>query len=93
VTLLALAHVAGALTMISPRIPTLRLFARVDQPFVRSRLPSLLGRAVTFAFVDRTRTLHPGSLIKCNSDLAQQVLLRVTVFDSEGRHLRDPARE
>jgi hypothetical protein len=39
VTLLALAHVAGALIMISPRIPTLRLFARVDQPFVRSRLP------------------------------------------------------
>src|SRR6266851_7928424 len=51
--LLVLSYVGGVLTIISPCIlPVLPfVFARADQPFVRSGLPLLLGMAVTFAGV------------------------------------------
>src|SRR5215472_14815254 len=46
-----LAYVGGVLTILSPCIlPVLPfVFARTDQPFVRSTLPLLAGMAVTFA--------------------------------------------
>jgi cytochrome c biogenesis protein CcdA/thiol-disulfide isomerase/thioredoxin len=49
----ALAYLGGVLTILSPCIlPVLPfVFARADQPFVRSGLPLLIGMAVTFAAV------------------------------------------
>ena len=51
--LFILAYLGGVLTILSPCIlPVLPfVFARADQPFVRSGLPLLLGMAVTFAAV------------------------------------------
>jgi cytochrome c biogenesis protein CcdA len=51
--LFALAYLGGVLTILSPCIlPVLPfVFARADQPFVRSGLPLLIGMAVTFAAV------------------------------------------
>lgn len=51
--LFVLSYLAGALTIFAPCIlPILPfVFARVDQPFVRSGLPLLAGMAVTFAGV------------------------------------------
>jgi len=52
-TLLVIAYVAGALTILSPCIlPVLPfVFARAGQPFVKSTLPLLAGMAITFAGV------------------------------------------
>ena len=51
--LFLLAYAGGVLTILSPCIlPVLPfVFARSDQPFVRSGLPLLVGMAVTFAAV------------------------------------------
>ena len=51
--LIVLAYLGGALTILSPCIlPVLPfVFARADQPFVRSGLPLLAGMALTFALV------------------------------------------
>jgi cytochrome c biogenesis protein CcdA/thiol-disulfide isomerase/thioredoxin len=51
VTLLLLAFLGGALTILSPCIlPVLPfVFARAEQPFLKSGLPLLIGMAVTFA--------------------------------------------
>lgn len=51
--LLLLSYLGGVLTILSPCIlPVLPfVFARADQPFVRSGLPLLLGMALTFALV------------------------------------------
>ena len=48
-----LAYLGGALTIVSPCIlPVLPfVFARADQPFIKSGLPLLLGLVVTFALV------------------------------------------
>jgi cytochrome c biogenesis protein CcdA/thiol-disulfide isomerase/thioredoxin len=52
-TLLIIAYLGGALTILSPCIlPILPfVFARAGQPFFKSTLPMLAGMAVTFAFV------------------------------------------
>ena len=52
-TLLIIAYLGGALTILSPCIlPILPfVFARAGQPFIRSTLPMLIGMSVTFAFV------------------------------------------
>jgi cytochrome c biogenesis protein CcdA/thiol-disulfide isomerase/thioredoxin len=52
-TLLIIAYLGGALTILSPCIlPILPfIFARTGQPFLRDTLPMLAGMAVTFAFV------------------------------------------
>ena len=52
-TLLIIAYLGGALTILSPCIlPILPfVFARAGQPFVKSTLPMLAGMAVTFALV------------------------------------------
>src|SRR5271169_2794045 len=52
-TLVALVFLGGMLTILSPCIlPVLPfVFARADQPFLRSGLPLLAGMALTFAAV------------------------------------------
>jgi cytochrome c biogenesis protein CcdA/thiol-disulfide isomerase/thioredoxin len=52
-TIFVLAYLGGVLTILSPCIlPVLPfVFARSDQPFVRSGLPLLVGMAMTFAAV------------------------------------------
>lgn len=52
-TLLIIAYLGGALTILSPCIlPVLPfVFARAEQPFVKSTLPLLAGMAITFAVV------------------------------------------
>jgi cytochrome c biogenesis protein CcdA/thiol-disulfide isomerase/thioredoxin len=52
-TLLIIAYLGGALTILSPCIlPILPfVFARAGQPFIRSTLPMLIGMAATFALV------------------------------------------
>ena len=52
-TLLVLAYLGGVLTILSPCIlPVLPfVFARADEPFLKSGLPLLGGMAVTFAGV------------------------------------------
>ncbi|NIF45247.1 cytochrome c biogenesis protein DipZ, partial [Burkholderia sp. Tr-862] len=49
--LIVLAYLGGVLTILSPCIlPVLPfVFARADQPFVRTGLPLLIGMALTFA--------------------------------------------
>ena len=51
--LIVLAYLGGVLTILSPCIlPVLPfVFARADQPFVRTGLPLLAGMALTFAVV------------------------------------------
>src|SRR6202451_4626321 len=51
--LFLLSYLGGVLTILSPcSLPVLPfVFARADQPFVKSGLPLLLGMAITFAVV------------------------------------------
>ena len=58
-TLFVLSYLAGALTILAPCIlPVVPfVFARADQPFVRSGLPMLAGMALTFAGVATLATL------------------------------------
>jgi cytochrome c biogenesis protein CcdA/thiol-disulfide isomerase/thioredoxin len=66
--LLILAYLGGALTIVSPCIlPALPfVFARADQPFVRSGLPLLLGMAVTFAAVAALASVGGGWVVQAN---------------------------
>lgn len=58
-TLFFLSYLAGALTILAPCIlPVVPfVFARVDQPFVRSGLPLLVGMVLSFAGVATLATL------------------------------------
>jgi cytochrome c biogenesis protein CcdA len=66
--LFVLAYVGGVLTIISPCIlPVLPfVFARADQPFVRSGLPMLLGMAATFALVATLAAVGGGWAVQAN---------------------------
>jgi cytochrome c biogenesis protein CcdA/thiol-disulfide isomerase/thioredoxin len=66
--LFVLSYVGGVLTIISPCIlPVLPfVFARADQPFVKSGLPMLLGMAVTFAFVASLAAVGGGWVVHAN---------------------------
>ena len=66
--LLILAYLGGALTIVSPCIlPVLPfVFARADQPFVRSGLPMLAGMAVTFAAVATLAAVAGGWAVEAN---------------------------
>jgi cytochrome c biogenesis protein CcdA/thiol-disulfide isomerase/thioredoxin len=61
-TLFVLSYLAGALTILAPCIlPVVPfVFARADQPFIRSGLPLLAGMALTFAAVATLATLGGG---------------------------------
>ncbi len=64
-----LSYLGGVLTIVSPCIlPVLPfVFARADQPFVRSGLPLLLGMAVTFAAVATLAAVGGGWAVQANS--------------------------
>ena len=66
--LFVLAYAGGVLTILSPCIlPVLPfVFARSDQPFVRSGLPLLLGMAITFAGVATLAAVGGGWAVQAN---------------------------
>ncbi|MGO6678300.1 cytochrome c biogenesis protein DipZ [Rhizobium leguminosarum] len=78
-TLLIIAYLGGALTILSPCIlPILPfVFARAGQPFVRSTLPMLAGMAATFALVASLAAVGGSWAIRANEygRLAAIVLL------------------
>ncbi|MDM9624061.1 cytochrome c biogenesis protein DipZ [Rhizobium sp. S96] len=80
-TLLIIAYLGGALTILSPCIlPILPfVFARSGQPFVRSTLPMLAGMAATFAAVATLAAVGGSWAIHANEygRLAAIVLLAV----------------
>ena len=63
-----LAYLGGVLTILSPCIlPVLPfVFARSDQPFVRSGLPLLAGMALTFALVATLAAVGGGWAVRAN---------------------------
>lgn len=67
-TLLILAYLAGVLTILSPCIlPVLPfVFSRVDQPFMRTGLPLLLGMAAAFAGVATLAAVGGGWAVETN---------------------------
>jgi cytochrome c biogenesis protein CcdA/thiol-disulfide isomerase/thioredoxin len=67
-TLLILSYLGGVLTILSPCIlPVLPfVFARADQPFVKSGLPLLAGMALTFAAVATLAALGGGWAVHAN---------------------------
>jgi cytochrome c biogenesis protein CcdA/thiol-disulfide isomerase/thioredoxin len=79
--LLIVSYVGGVLTILSPCIlPVLPfVFARAEQPFVRSTLPLLAGMAVTFAAVATLAALGGGWAIHANQygRIAAMVLLSI----------------
>ncbi|TCA96584.1 cytochrome c biogenesis protein DipZ [Rhizobium leguminosarum bv. viciae] len=78
-TLLIIAYLGGALTILSPCIlPILPfVFARAGQPFVRSTLPMLAGMAATFALVATLAAVGGSWAVRANEygRLAAIVLL------------------
>ena len=66
--LFVLSYVGGVLTILSPCIlPVLPfVFARADQPFLKSGLPMLLGMAVTFALVATIAAVGGGWAVHAN---------------------------
>ncbi|MBY5363762.1 cytochrome c biogenesis protein DipZ [Rhizobium leguminosarum] len=78
-TLLIIAYLGGALTILSPCIlPILPfVFVRAGQPFVRSTLPMLAGMAATFALVATLAAVGGSWAIRANEygRLAAIVLL------------------
>ena len=66
--LLFVSYLGGALTIVSPCIlPILPfVFARANQPFVRSTLPLLLGMALTFAAVATLAAVGGGWAVRAN---------------------------
>ncbi len=67
-TLLILSYLGGVLTILSPCIlPVLPfVFARADQPFLRSGLPLLAGMALTFAAVATLAAVGGGWAVHAN---------------------------
>ena len=66
--LFLLSYLGGVLTILSPCIlPVLPfVFARADQPFVKSGLPLLLGMALTFAVVATLAAIGGGWAVHAN---------------------------
>ncbi len=66
--LVVLAYLGGILTILSPCIlPVLPfVFARADQPFLRSGLPLLAGMALTFAAVATLAAVGGGWVVQAN---------------------------
>src|SRR5476649_1060722 len=77
--LAVLVFLGGMLTILSPCIlPVLPfVFARAEQPFVRSGLPLLVGMAVTFAAIASLATLGGSWAVHANQigRIAAMVLL------------------
>jgi cytochrome c biogenesis protein CcdA/thiol-disulfide isomerase/thioredoxin len=66
--LFVVAYLGGVLTIVSPCIlPVLPfVFARADQPFIKSGLPLLLGMAITFALVATLAAVGGGWAVQAN---------------------------
>jgi cytochrome c biogenesis protein CcdA len=64
----SLSYLAGMLTIVSPCIlPVLPfVFARADQPFLRSSLPLLLGLALTFTGVATLAAVGGAWVVQAN---------------------------
>lgn len=96
--LLILAYIGGVLTIISPCIlPVLPfVFARADQPFMKSGLPLLLGMAITFAGVATLAAVGGGWAVAANEygRYAAIVLLALfgisLLFPAISEHLTRP---
>jgi cytochrome c biogenesis protein CcdA/thiol-disulfide isomerase/thioredoxin len=77
--LFVVSYLGGVLTILSPCIlPVLPfVFARADQPFLKSGLPLLLGMAITFAVVATLAAVGGGWVVQANQygRLAAIVLL------------------
>src|SRR6201996_5909143 len=80
--LFLLAYAGGVLTILSPCIlPVLPfVFARSDQPFVRSGLPLLLGMAITFAGVATLAAVGGGWAVQANAWGRGAALVLLAVF-------------
>src|ERR1700743_454005 len=67
-TLLILSYLGALLTILSPCIlPVLPfVFARADQPFLKSGLPLLIGMAATFALVATLAAVGGGWAVHAN---------------------------
>ncbi|MGK6315806.1 cytochrome c biogenesis protein DipZ [Neorhizobium sp. DT-125] len=81
-TLLIIAYLGGALTILSPCIlPILPfVFARAGQPFARSTLPMLIGMAATFALVATLAAVGGSWAIHANEYGRLAALLLLAVF-------------
>ena len=80
--LFLLAYAGGVLTILSPCIlPVLPfVFARSDQPFVRSGLPLLLGMAITFAGVATLAAVGGGWAVQANAYGRDAALVLLALF-------------
>ena len=80
--LFLLSYLGGVLTILSPCIlPVLPfVFARSDQPFVRSGLPLLLGMAVTFAAIATLATLGGSWAVHANQVGRYAALVLLSLF-------------
>ena len=96
--LFLIAYLAGALTIVSPCIlPVLPfVFARAEQPFLKSGLPLLIGMALTFAGVATLAAVGGGWAVQANAvgrwiALAVMAVLGLTlVFPSLADRLTRP---
>lgn len=81
-TLLIIAYLGGALTILSPCIlPILPfVFARAGQPFFRSTLPMLIGMSVTFALVATLAAVGGSWAIHANEYGRLTAILLLAVF-------------
>lgn len=81
-TLLIIAYLGGALTILSPCIlPILPfVFARAGQPFFRSTLPMLIGMSLTFALVATLAAVGGSWAIHANEYGRLAAILLLTVF-------------
>jgi len=66
--LFVVSYLGGVLTILSPCIlPVLPfVFARADQPFIKSGLPLLVGMAITFAGVATLAAVGGGWAVEAN---------------------------
>ncbi len=80
--LFLLAYAGGVLTILSPCIlPVLPfVFARSDQPFVRSGLPLLLGMAITFAGVATLAAVGGGWAVQANAYGRDAAIVLLALF-------------
>ncbi len=92
-TLILLAFLGGALTILSPCIlPVLPfVFARAEQPFLKSGLPLLTGMAVTFAGVAALAAVGGAWAVRINQYGRVFALIVLAAFAATllSRHLSD----
>lgn len=80
--LLIVTYLGGVLTILSPCIlPVLPfVFARADQPFIRSGLPLLLGMAITFAGIATLAAVGGSWAIQANQYGRFAALILLAIF-------------